>query len=146
GLIGRSFVKLQHANLSFDGNDLVVATLGTRPDPNAPQAPTAQRDALARAIRNIEAIPGGQGVSPVFAVPFTAGGGGIDGGPMSTPEQTDADAARNPMLNLELAAPNYFSMLGVPVIAGRGFTDADRSGSTPVIVVSASIAKHYWAG
>src|SRR6185503_3162144 len=80
---------------------------------------------------------------PVFAVPFIGGGGGIDGS-MSLPGQGAADAARNPMLNLEMAATNYFTVLGIPLLRGRFFRDDDREGTTPVIVISASVAKHFW--
>jgi predicted lysophospholipase L1 biosynthesis ABC-type transport system permease subunit len=48
------------------------------------------------------------------------------------------------MLNMEVAAPNYFTMLGIPVLRGRSFHDDDREGATPVIVVSASVAHHFW--
>ena len=42
------------------------------------------------------------------------------------------------------ATPGYFHALGIPLLAGRLFTDSDRSGSLPVMLVSASTAKHYW--
>jgi predicted permease len=42
------------------------------------------------------------------------------------------------------ATPGYFHALGIPLLAGRLFTDSDRIGSLPVMLVSASTAKHYW--
>jgi predicted permease len=42
------------------------------------------------------------------------------------------------------ATPGYFNALGIPLLAGRLFTDSDRLGSLPVMLVSASTAKHYW--
>jgi len=52
--------------------------------------------------------------------------------------------AGNPMLNMEIAAPNYFGMLGIPVLRGRSFRGEDREGATPVVVVSSSVARHFW--
>jgi predicted permease len=43
-------------------------------------------------------------------------------------------------------APGYFSTLGIPLVAGRDFNDADREGSQPVAIVSAAAARQYWPG
>jgi len=41
---------------------------------------------------------------------------------------------------------NYFQALGLPLIAGRTFTDEDRADSPLVILVSKSMAQHSWPG
>lgn len=41
---------------------------------------------------------------------------------------------------------NYFEALGIPLIAGRFFTDQDRADSPLVIIVSQSMAQHSWPG
>jgi len=48
------------------------------------------------------------------------------------------------MLNMDVVAPDYFKTLGIPVLRGRGFTDADRADAPAVVVVSESAARHYW--
>jgi ABC-type antimicrobial peptide transport system permease subunit len=40
-----------------------------------------------------------------------------------------------------MVAPRFFAVLGVPMIAGRDFTDDDRRGSEPVTIVSQSVAQ-----
>jgi predicted permease len=42
------------------------------------------------------------------------------------------------------ASPSYFDTLGMTVLAGRGFTDADRSDASPVVVVNESFARREW--
>ena len=37
--------------------------------------------------------------------------------------------------------PRFFAVLGVPMLAGRDFTDDDRRGSEPVVIVSQSVAQ-----
>jgi putative ABC transport system permease protein len=43
-------------------------------------------------------------------------------------------------------APDFFRTLGIPVLAGRDFTDADIEGNSPVFVVNATLAKKYFPG
>jgi putative ABC transport system permease protein len=50
------------------------------------------------------------------------------------------------MLNMEVVTPSYFATMGVRVLRGRLFTDRDREGALPVVVVSQSAARHYWPG
>jgi putative ABC transport system permease protein len=143
GLVTRSFINLQQVDLSFEPEQLLVAGLAVRQD----QLTDARREraALDLVLAKIEALPGVRAVSPVFAVPFVGLGGGIDGR-LSRPGQSAAEAAGNPMLNMEVAAPNYFAMLGIPVLRGRSFSDDDREGAMPVVVVSSSVARHFWPG
>jgi putative ABC transport system permease protein len=41
-------------------------------------------------------------------------------------------------------SPTYFQTLGIPLLRGRTFTDADNENSADVIIISDSLAKHYW--
>lgn len=45
-----------------------------------------------------------------------------------------------------LVSPGYFEMLGIGHRAGRDFTDADRSGSQRVAIVSETLATSFWPG
>jgi putative ABC transport system permease protein len=42
--------------------------------------------------------------------------------------------------------PGYFDALGIRLLAGRTFTDADRAGTAPVVIVNATLAKQLWPG
>ena len=142
GLIARSLIKLERAKLSLEPSHLLIGELAIRFDRYDSLAKqTAMLDQL---VTHIQAIPGVRGVSPVVAPPF-AGPGGWDGRPAAE-GQTPAQAAANPVLNMEVVAPDYFTTLGIPIVHGRGFTDADREGAPPVVVLSESAARHYWPG
>jgi putative ABC transport system permease protein len=43
-----------------------------------------------------------------------------------------------------MVSPGFFSVLGVPLVAGREFTDADRRGGEPVAIVSQSLAQRFF--
>jgi hypothetical protein len=53
---------------------------------------------------------------------------------------TPADGEENPRARFRVVAPDFFKVLGVPVLAGREFTTDDRAGKEPVVVVSESLA------
>ena len=42
--------------------------------------------------------------------------------------------------------PGYFATVGIPIIKGRDFTDADRDGSELVAIVNETTARMYWPG
>lgn len=43
-------------------------------------------------------------------------------------------------------APGYFALLHAPLVRGRDFTPADRSGAPLVIIVNAALARRLWPG
>ncbi len=42
--------------------------------------------------------------------------------------------------------PGFFDAMGIKLISGRDFTDADRMGSAPVVIVNRTFARHYLTG
>jgi predicted permease len=96
-------------------------------------------------VRQLQAVSGIAGATPVNTPPF-AGTGGWDA-PEFTAEGQSADrAATNPSLNLESVHPNYFETLEVRIIRGRGFTGTDRRGAPEVAIVSEDVAAQTWPG
>jgi predicted permease len=106
------------------------------------QSPVEQRQAVERLLAALATIPGVQAVSPVVAVPFS-GTHGWDG-QLAAEGQAEQDAAGNPMLNMEVVVPAYFTTFGLPVLRGRALGADDREGAPPVVVVSQSTAQHFW--
>jgi hypothetical protein len=41
-------------------------------------------------------------------------------------------------------SPDYFAVMGMPILAGRGLSEDDRPGSTLVTVVNEAMARRYW--
>jgi predicted permease len=139
GVMTRSFVRLMQADLSFRVDNLLVAPL-TVTSAAFPE-PSGLRSALELVVERVRALPNVEAASLAYAPPFIGGSGGIDGA-LSVPDRE----AENPFLNLEIAPPGYFATLGMPVVRGRPFTDDDRDGAARVVIVSESVARHYWPG
>lgn len=141
-LIGRSLVNLETAKLAFESSHLLIGDLAIRFDQFDTQA--KQLALIDEVVARVRAMPDVRAVSPVVAVPFS-GSGGWDGN-FGAPEQSAAERATNPMVNMEVVVPDYFSVFSIPILRGRGFTEDDAPGAAPVIIVSEGTARHYWPG
>jgi predicted permease len=138
-LIGRSLMKLESADLSFESSRLLVGELALRYDRY--DTPPRQQALLDRLLPEVAAIPGVVAVSPVVSAPFATAA--WDGSP-AREGQSAEEATSNPLLNMEVVTPNYFSTIGVPMVRGRRFTDEDRRGAPSVVILSETAARHYW--
>jgi len=58
------------------------------------------------------------------------------------PDETN----RSRPLTWTTVSGDYFQAMGIPLLAGRLFSDRDREGSGLVAVIDQSMAKRYWAG
>jgi putative ABC transport system permease protein len=94
-------------------------------------------------LTRLRAEPGIEAVSPINALPF-AGAAGWDIPRFTGEGQAEHQLDANPALNFEVVPPEYFAALGVTILHGRGFTDADRDGAPKVAIVSEALAAHTW--
>ena len=51
---------------------------------------------------------------------------------------------RGTLTQLDDITPGFFDALRIPLLKGRVFSDADRKGTTPVVVINEAMAKHFW--
>lgn len=96
-------------------------------------------DYYREAMRQIRELPGVRSVALTGTVPwrdraeflleFAADG------------RAPSGEEKPPRAYLETVSPGFFETLGLPLIAGRDFTDADRQDSEPVALVSQSLAE-----
>jgi putative ABC transport system permease protein len=142
GLLVRSLLHLQRIDRGFNEKNVAVMSL-IPPASHYPDARTrvALYDEL---LPRLQAIPGVIATSPIHARP---GSGAVGlSAPMRFEGQTLEDARNNPWATWEPVTPSHFQTLGIPIVRGRGITDADTSDSAPVAVVSQAVAARYWPG
>ena len=91
------------------------------------------------AVRRISALPGVTRVAAGNVVPWRDLG---KFGPFSFAAEgyTPANGDDLPMARLRNVTPGFFATLGVPLLAGRDFTDDDRGRAEPVAIVSQTVA------
>ena len=100
------------------------------------------RDLAANITTRLHQLAGVDYVSHASSVPlgyFNNGGDRmiIDGAPAPL-KPSDADASYN------IVSPQYFNVMGIDLLGGRDFTDADNEHGRDVAIVSESTAKKFW--
>ena len=92
-------------------------------------------------VRRIKEQPGVDGVAVGANVPWRDAGDFGFGLEFSADGHVRAAGEEDPRARFRTISPGFFAALGVPLIAGRDFNDADRRGSEPVVIVSQSVAQ-----
>ena len=92
------------------------------------------------ASRRIGMLPGVEGVA-VGSVVLWRDAGSFPGMQFTVEGYRPADGEEDPRARLRMATPKFFDVLGVPLVAGRDFTEEDRRGNEQVSIVSQSIAQ-----
>jgi putative ABC transport system permease protein len=93
-------------------------------------------------LRRIQAIPGVQSAAVVTPLPLQSDTAmsfrfTIDGrGPASPNERLTA--------SYRSISPDFFKAMGIPLHNGRVFSERDREGGPPVIIINESMKKLYW--
>jgi putative ABC transport system permease protein len=133
GLLGGSYARLMSVERGFDTGGL--AAIRVQPTGESYR----NRDQFTRTLRDrLEQIPG---VSAVAAnnLPLT----GLTAGTTLYLERAASEPEEITAL-VTAGQENYFDVLGIPILAGRGFGPSDNRESPPVAIVNETMARRYW--
>nr|MBA2260812.1 ABC transporter permease [Acidobacteriota bacterium] len=133
-----ALVALQTANTGYNMRQVLALDL---PTPSIAIRNAQEMDFYQEITRRIRKLPGVEGVALGSFVPWRDAGRFGSGSPFTVEGYTPADGEENPHGRLRMVTPGFFAVLGVPLIAGRDFTDDDHDGSERVVIVSQSVAQ-----
>jgi predicted permease len=121
-----------------------AGVLTVRFDPRA----VAERDSFpalfARVTARVAAIPGVAGVALQDCPPLNGGCNGTALVRRDRPQPRDGEGG--PEVGVHWITPEWPAVMGVPLLRGRAFTDADRRGARKAVLVSAHAARVFWPG
>ena len=137
GMLLATLVNMSTANTGYDMRQVMAVDI--------PASVTGLGDPKAinfyqEATRRIRALPGVEGVAVGSTVPWRDGGSLLHF-QFTVEGYKPADGEENPRARMRMTSPHFFAVLGVPVLAGRDFTDDDRRGTEPVTIVSQTLAQ-----
>jgi putative ABC transport system permease protein len=137
-MLVRTLIALQTTQTGFDTRRVLTVNVpvmeyGKTPD----QVVNFYREIL----RRINALPGVDGVAVGAFMPWRDGGKLGPGFEFSADGHVKAAGEEDPRARFRTVSPGYFASVGVPIVAGRDFNDADRKGGERVVIVSRSLAQ-----
>ena len=137
GMLLVALVALQTAHTGYNlrqvlAFDLPTSSIGFRD--------AQEMNLYQEMTRRIDELPGVEGVALGSFVPWRDAGS-FPRFQFDVEGYTPANGEENPHARFRIVAPRFFAVLGVPLVAGREFTDADRADGEPVVIVSESIAQ-----
>ena len=139
GLLGGSLLRVLRVNPGFHPDHLLTLQVFLSPA-NYPEGDSKSGIMLHEMLENIRALPGVRSAGVVNALPIHGGPDTdfvIEGRP--APRSGDEPAA-----DIRVADPKYFSTMGIPVLAGRVFTEHDTAAAARVVVINQSLARTFW--
>ena len=136
GLLIRTFASLLTTDPGFDPRQMLtleIWTTGSKYDSAARLANFYQD-----LVRRIEAIPGVRSAAVVAAgLPLERGGN-------TNPGVRIGGQLEFPSVDYREITPGYFRTLGVPLLAGRWFTERDTPTSAKVAIINSAFARQYF--
>jgi predicted permease len=137
GLFVRTLRSALDTDLGFNPDGVAVALIGL--EPHGYDA-TRAREFHRLLLDRLEAAPE---VRSAALAEFAPMSGNILRADAEVPGRANAEAVS---VGYSVVDPGYLETLGIPLVAGRGFTDADREGAAPVAVVNQTMAASLWPG
>ena len=146
GLLLKSLNRLEHVDSGFQPRNVLAIQLSPFKPGSAQQRIETASDYFRRVIARIAEVPGVVAVGATDGLPYTP------------------DSADRPSYNMEVQGagsiersyrgpgsviditPQYFEAMGIPLIAGRAFSEQDTSKSERVIILSERAAKYLFPG
>lgn len=137
GLFVRSLLSARAIDAGFDPTSMIV--MSVVPELQGYDE-TRGRNLYERLLAGVAAVPGVRSATLAESVPLSIGGsrrGTAIEGHQPQPGE-DTETAYN------VVAPQYFETMHIPLLRGRSFTEADRAGAPPVVIVNDAFARRYW--
>ncbi len=136
GLMVRSLIRLQEADHGFHPDHVLTMRVPvgtfTQPRPKGKYETKPQQMAYYHElVERLQSVPGVKAAAVVNNLP-------LSGANTSVVFEEDGD---HPMVIMaRTISPQYFSVMGIPLIAGRFFSESDRDGSMRVVILNEHLA------
>ena len=139
GLMIRSFERLTKVDVGFNTENLL--TLEYRLPANKYPEGAQQWETHRQIVERVSALPGVVSASVVRAVPFGGNGTTV---PFEVPGTAAVSPDDRPRVLINFADAGYLRTMGIPLIRGRGLSEADGPNTPPVVVINRRLAERYW--
>jgi putative ABC transport system permease protein len=136
GMLMAALFSLQAVQTGFDMRRVLVLNV---PIVSYTRDPREIVRFYQEAVRRIGSVPGVERVAVGTAVPWRDRG--FFAAQFSAEGYVKANGEEDPRARFRTVSPGFFAAIGVPLLAGRDFTEADRRDAEKVVIVSQSLAQ-----
>jgi putative ABC transport system permease protein len=133
GLLVRTFLQLVDVDLGIDPANVV--TMGLRLPGYKYSSATQQALFYQELLQKLGSTPG------VKSAGAEGGGANVFFQPQGQPP---AAPGQEPTASYKIITPDFFKAMGTGLVAGREFSVSDAEGTTPVAIISETVARRYW--
>jgi putative ABC transport system permease protein len=140
GLMTRTMYKIANVDPGFRTDHLLTLRLdieGPKYRDNLP----LQRAFQKAALTNVKALPGVESAAFTLSLPIV---GSNWGSVFIVGDQPVPERSKIPTAAFNPASPEYFQTMGIRLLQGRVFTDADGPDSPEVVVINETMARRFW--
>jgi putative ABC transport system permease protein len=142
GLLVKSLWNLSNSNPGFRSEHIVTARL--TPNQSFCKEPGRCQAFYNELLARVRALPGVKDAAAVNGLPL---GGSYATIPSDLEGYAVPAGAHVPMLMERVATPDYLRVMGIPLLQGRAFAEADAAeNGQRVALISKSTAERYWPG
>ena len=139
GLMVQSFLRLRRVNIGLDPKNVLTATLVL---PRAKYTQEEQRSAFFKQlVERVRTLPGVEAASATGTLPL---GGNNWGRSLTVEGYPVLSVGQAPSIQHTVVTPGYFRTMGITLLAGRDFNDADNKDSQDVTIIDERLARQYW--
>jgi putative ABC transport system permease protein len=139
GLYVQSFSRLQAVDAGFSADHVLTVRLALpRPTFGTPAAIAQFHDAV---VDQVKADSGAGEASLISVLPLSGSRATYT---LTIKGRPPAKPGENPVFNYRIIGAEYFSVMQIPLIAGRAFTVHDHAAATRVGIVNQSAARRIW--
>ncbi|HET7275786.1 MAG TPA: ABC transporter permease [Longimicrobiaceae bacterium] len=139
GLFIQSLRQTLAVDPGYTLDDAMLASLDLSSADYSPERGLALYDDLGQ---RVESLPGVQSAAFAAVVPVSPAGSRTT----VTINEYEPRPGEDMELNFNTVSDSFFGTMGITPVAGRVFTESDREGASPVMVVNETFASRYWGG
>jgi putative ABC transport system permease protein len=139
GLAARTFLALLKTDPGFNPDNLLTMGL-VLPRAKYNDEPKIQAF-YSDLIQRVKSTPGVESAAAVNFLPLGGSNASdaylVEGEPEPSPDQEN-------LARYRVCTPDYFQTMGIRVVKGRNFTEHDKQGALPVVIVNEALARKHW--
>jgi len=129
----RSLSSPQSGDRGFDARKVLTASISLPPGYSRDRA----ADFYAQLLQRLETTAGVASANIAEQVPLTLSSAG---------RTYEIESGERASVAQNVVSPGHFPTLGIPILAGRDFTVADRAGAPNVCIINERLARRFWPG